>query len=164
MSLSKIDQAPTGSMGARSQSSSPGDLPKLTELLLAVLIEEFHPEQDGFTTIAQSESQADAYSCDYCGRDIFISFFECACPRRASSEENGATSDGDIQLCPGCVAEGRSGACAGPLMPVQRFPYSSVRDGYNNAVRTLRELTGSEEWREIGPTYVSLDPEWSFLS
>lgn len=114
--------------------------------------------------IAKDETQADAYSCDYCTCDIFVSFFECrACPGRASSEENGAVSDGDIHLCPGCVAEGRSCACTRPMSPIQRFPYSSVRNGYNKAARALREMTGSEEWRELGPSYVFLEPSCQLL-
>ena len=152
-------------MSARSQKPpSPGDLPKLTELLRAVLVEEFHPEQDGFTTFAQNEDSADAYTCDYCQCDIFVSFFECrACPGPPSSEENEAMSGEDQHLCPSCVAEGRSCACSKPMKPVQRFPYSSVREGYNGAVRALRKLKmGSEEWRELGPTYVLLGTRWNF--
>ncbi|VDC06605.1 unnamed protein product [Peniophora sp. CBMAI 1063] len=137
----------------KQQSSSAGDLPKLAELLRAVLVEEFHPEQDGFTKFADDESQADSFSCDYCQCDIFVSFFECrACPGNASSTENGAVSDEDVHMCPGCVAEGRSCACARPMTPVQRFPYSQVREGYNRAVRALRTATEGDEWRELTPS------------
>lgn len=63
-------------MHARSPSPSLGDLPKLTELLHAAPVEEFHPEQDEFrlTSIKEDEAYAYIFTCGYCQCDVFVSF------------------------------------------------------------------------------------------
>ncbi|KAF8212090.1 hypothetical protein K438DRAFT_1567794 [Mycena galopus ATCC 62051] len=77
----------------------------------SILIEEYSTEAPNMRKLAELETkdeQIEQITCDFCGGDIFLSFFECrSCvngPRRA---EPGA----GFIVCPGCYVEGRTCAC-----------------------------------------------------
>jgi hypothetical protein len=116
----------------------------LVQMFHAILVDEYHPNQNQFTTTWEVESHADFVSCDFCGCDILVSFFQCT-----ACEGNGAVEAGfgeDVHLCSGCVAEARACACGREMTPMQRWPYERLRSSYNTAVRILL----APEWRELG--------------
>lgn len=86
------------------------------------------------------------FSCDFCGSDIFVSFF--CCKDCSLSPENPSSISNGLHICPGCYAEGRSCGCGRLMEPVQCFPLQILFADYNRAVRALRGI-GVEVFREI---------------
>lgn len=88
----------------------------------------------------------DGLTCDFCGGDVFVSFFECLpCALSLSSDTNGTAFITDIYkdmdaeaviICPGCYVEGRTCVCT-HMVPVQRLPMSALFEDQNAAVRIL---------------------------
>ncbi|KAL5511133.1 hypothetical protein ACEPAH_4348 [Sanghuangporus vaninii] len=69
----------------------------------------------------------DGLTCDFCGADIFQSFFEC---RRCSNGED------NLIVCPGCYIEGRTCDCT-IMTPTQQFPMDLLFGVQNKAQRLL---------------------------
>lgn len=85
-------------------------------------------------------------ACDFCGSDIFQSFFECTtCSVTGTGgdkPDNNTTptvtlGDG-VLLCPQCYVEGRTCAC-GRMGPGQCRPFQALIDTRNEAVSMLRK-------------------------
>jgi len=123
------------------------ELATIVPVMHAIVLDEFYPGQKQFPLISseKDETAADSVVCDYCGSDIFIGFFECVGCR--GTAEDGVVED--IQMCPGCVAEGRTCGCKEPMTAMQRFPFSAVLENYNRAVRVLKSVGKGAKFEEI---------------
>ncbi|KAG6867007.1 hypothetical protein C0991_003923 [Blastosporella zonata] len=105
----------------------------LLRLFDSILLEEFPPRELKIPhlTLPPSTHSApgpgDALSCDFCGADIFQSFFECLSCVSVSERVNGLKvchGDGFI-ICAGCYIEGRSCSC-GDMHPMQCRPIQEL--------------------------------------
>ena len=76
-------------------------------------------------------------ACDFCGADIFQSFFECTyC---ADDDDGVDLTPGDgLLLCPGCYVEGRNCSCGG-MQPLQVRPFDVLIADRNRAADALRK-------------------------
>ncbi|KAL5489802.1 hypothetical protein ACEPAI_4634 [Sanghuangporus weigelae] len=86
------------------------------------------PTDVGFPSIpAPAMLYHDGLTCDFCGADIFQSFFEC---RRCFNGED------NLIVCPGCYIEGRTCDCT-IMTPTQQFPTDLLFEAQNRAQRLL---------------------------
>jgi hypothetical protein len=84
------------------------------------------------------------FSCDFCGCDIFQSFFECsrcALPGEEHVETFSSTLGDGLTICPSCYVEGRTCAC-GSMLAAQCRPFNTLYQARNDAVRVLRRFGG----------------------
>ncbi|KAI0341657.1 hypothetical protein BDW22DRAFT_1331922 [Trametopsis cervina] len=114
------------------------------------------------------ESTSSNFACDFCGSDIFQSFFECqscAIPPDETvdrdhdeDEEPASTLTGDgLIICPSCYVEGRTCAC-GIMHAAQCRPFSLLINRRNDAAAVLRKLEGDfDKWADL-PTCVFIIP------
>ena len=83
------------------------------------------------------------FMCDFCGADIFQSFFECRACR--ASELGGSNTGAELQagdgllLCPGCYVEGRSCQCE-EMTPMQCRPFDSLLQDRNHAAKLVAQV------------------------
>jgi len=105
-------------------------------LFRQILVDEYHPNHSWFMHVSAPQPLAYPklgqlnYTCDFCGADIFQSFFQCT---------QCVLGKGDmIHICPGCFTEGRTCLC-GEMEPIQCWPFRELLDEYNHAVRTLKD-------------------------
>lgn len=68
--------------------------------------------------------------CDFCGADIFQSYFEC----KKCRSEHGS----EVLICPGCASEGRQCRCRW-MMPVQRYSAASLEKVQSSATKLLKQ-------------------------
>ncbi|EJF65833.1 hypothetical protein DICSQDRAFT_50077 [Dichomitus squalens LYAD-421 SS1] len=95
------------------------------------------PPRDARDRTEKHRVSACNFACDFCGADIFQSFFEC---RACSAAPEECTRPGDgLLICPACYVEGRSCACDG-MEPVQCRPLQVLIDDRNRAAAVLREV------------------------
>jgi hypothetical protein len=102
-----------------------------------------------------AEEQVGNFSCDFCGADIFQSFFEC---RQCRPVVEGSTSGhnlatqwqyGDgLLVCAHCYIEGRTCNC-GSMYPVQCRPFKDLLRDRNEAVHVLRNIDHDSEDRRV---------------
>ncbi len=100
------------------------------------------------TDISRWQPSACNLSCDFCGADIFQSFFECQylCASRYDhhdgNEGDRITFSGDpflgngVLLCPTCYVEGRTCTC-GKMKAVQCRPFDTLVLARNEAVEVV---------------------------
>ncbi len=81
------------------------------------------------------------FACDFCGSDIFQSFFECQeCTTETDEVEDGTPGVGDgLILCSSCYVEGRTCAC-GSMTPAQCRPFNLLLDTRNKTAGLLRRF------------------------
>lgn len=93
------------------------------------------PSQTPFDTT----SQRDQYICDYCGADIFQSYFKCetCCTTPATDSQR---ADDALVICAGCYVEGRSCKC-GVMTPTQRHRTEALLHDRNKAALILHHLS-----------------------
>ena len=84
---------------------------------------------------------ASYFMCDFCGADIFQSFFECH--ECATSDTTKNVGDGLI-ICPPCYAEGRTCRC-GNMVAIQLRPFDELLQARNGALGVLLDHTRGEE-------------------
>jgi hypothetical protein len=104
------------------------EVKELLSLYDAVLVEEYEPGHAEMVSRPPSSplSIGDTFiSCDFCGCDIFQSYFEC-----------GSSSDRCF-VCPGCYVEGRSCRKHGKMRPVQCRDFEQFLKVRKNAVKAL---------------------------
>ena len=125
----------------------------LLELFREIILDEYHPDAEfldhvvhDFNHNVYDTEGYPTFSCDFCGSDIFISFFCCKCCS-LSAESSSGVSDG-LHICPGCYAEGRSCRCERLMNPVQCWPLEILYADYNRAVQALRAV-GVDKFNEI---------------
>jgi hypothetical protein len=96
---------------------------------------------------SSSTGKCDRVTCDFCGTDIFQSFFECRdCGNAFPGSDHTPSSPGaglgdGLVICPSCYVEGRSCRC-GSMEPVQFRPFEdllSVRRRAVGVTLSLRE-------------------------
>ncbi|KAI0780970.1 hypothetical protein BD413DRAFT_463733, partial [Trametes elegans] len=77
-------------------------------------------------------------ACDFCGADIFQSFFECQSCR--TPEEGTTPSIGDgLLICPSCYVEGRACHCS-DMEPRQCRPFEMLLSDRNDAAHVLSRV------------------------
>ncbi|TFY83697.1 hypothetical protein EWM64_g319 [Hericium alpestre] len=115
-----------------------------------ILIDEYSPDDQKFTVITKDFEQTTYmdngygnFTCDFCGSDIFASFFEClTCAPdsgvRSGSDMSVHVGDG-LHICPGCYAEGRTCRCES-MQPMQCWPFKILVADYNRAVLALADM------------------------
>ncbi|OBZ75450.1 hypothetical protein A0H81_04353 [Grifola frondosa] len=81
------------------------------------------------------------FACDFCGADIFQSFFECRnCAAIAEGDIQQEPSLGDgVWFVPSCYVEGRSCLCE-DMQPAQCRPFDSLLRDRNQAAEVLRRV------------------------
>ncbi|TBU37938.1 hypothetical protein BD309DRAFT_875388 [Dichomitus squalens] len=95
------------------------------------------PPRDARDRTEKHRVSACNFACDFCGADIFQSFFEC---RECSAAPEECTRPGDgLLICPACYVEGRSCACD-RMEPVQCRPLQILIDDRNRAAAVLRQV------------------------
>ncbi|CAK5277382.1 unnamed protein product [Mycena citricolor] len=84
-----------------------GTTAALLPLLDSIIVEEYSPRH------AEMPLHQGSLSCDFCGLDIFQSFFECgeAC---------------NVVICPGCYLEGRICKCGDAMIAKQIRPFDEL--------------------------------------
>lgn len=125
----------------------------LLELLQEIIQDEYHPDAEilyhiirDFNYKVYETEGYPAFSCDFCGSDIFVSFFSCTdC---TFSDDKPSNISNGLHICPGCYAEGRSCLCGGLMEPVQCWPLQILYTDYNRAVRALRSI-GIKTFTEV---------------
>lgn len=117
----------------RRLSNSPDDL---------VVARPFRSESDGSTVppILAPNYVPSCLICDFCGGDIFQSFFECKICH-TDSLACGQKVD-NIVICPGCYVEGRSCSCTF-MTPVQNYALQILLKAQNDAC----DFVNKELWR-----------------
>ncbi|KAI0082655.1 hypothetical protein K474DRAFT_1681082 [Panus rudis PR-1116 ss-1] len=78
--------------------------------------------------------------CDFCGADIFQSFFECRDCAKLDDHETEEDWGSGVLICPGCYVEGRTCEC-GSMQAVQCRPFSQLLSARNAAAETLRSYS-----------------------
>lgn len=115
-------------------------LRKCLDLFDAILVEEsppglYHPASTisqatsprpikpvQLTTLSGERGNVEHMTCDFCGADIFQSFFEC---RACVAAQQPTTSGDGFIVCPGCYSEGRSCLCEN-MEAVQCRPFNQL--------------------------------------
>lgn len=98
-------------------------------ILIPILDEIINSEYDTGHASITLHTDTSFLVCDFCGADIFVSFFECVSCLDRDVEPHEA-----YHLCGGCFVEGRNCACGG-LQPKQRMRFDSIIAVRNNAAR-----------------------------
>ncbi|KAI0831274.1 hypothetical protein BC628DRAFT_746277 [Trametes gibbosa] len=87
------------------------------------------------SNMSQERSASCNLACDFCGADIFQSFFECKTCQTCT--DGSALSPGDgLLICPACYVEGRLCEC-GEMEPVQCRSFDTLLSDRNEAARVL---------------------------
>lgn len=132
-SLSSRAATPVGH-AARCKEKQSHALRKLVGLFDEIIIEEFHPEHAQLEH-PLSNPQNWQGVCDFCGCDIFQSFFECR--NCVSAKSDGPVIPGDgLIICPACYVEGRICKCE-CMVPLQRFKLHDLVSKRNEAAIAL---------------------------
>ncbi|KIM48921.1 hypothetical protein M413DRAFT_90130 [Hebeloma cylindrosporum] len=106
------------------------DIKILLTLYDSILVEEYEPGHKDMisrpTSRPPSIEEDICICCDFCGCDIFQSFFEC-----------GPSSEGCV-ICPGCYVEGRNCKCRNARMqPMQYRDFQQLIDVRTDAVDSV---------------------------
>ncbi|KAG9318700.1 hypothetical protein JVU11DRAFT_796 [Chiua virens] len=119
------------------------NLKHLVSLFDDILAAEFSVARDSMPHVSQSNLlHTDNLHCDFCGSDIFQSFFECdkCLPAASSGSSAGILPVGDgLTLCPLCYAEGRICHC-GEMQPVQCRPFNDLLRIRDQAVMAIQRM------------------------
>ena len=118
------------------------EVARLIDLLDDVLEQEFSADHRKLRQATSGfASGGHGYTCDFCGADIFLSFFQCdSCP------SEGGPGD-PICLCPTCVVEGRTCKCKS-MEPMQSGNFRDLLRNRNNAMLKLRDARGAGFYEE----------------
>jgi hypothetical protein len=117
------------------------DLHHLLELLDDVLAEEYSPKHQDMPHVSQSETcHQNNICCDFCGADVFQSFFECLpCALRSPGIDDKMKIGDGIVVCPLCYVEGRSCNC-GTMNPTQCQPFGDLLKVRDKALHVIRAV------------------------
>jgi hypothetical protein len=140
---------------------------KLLQLFDAILADEYSPDNDKMHCLSSSLSPSATFSpapsnassatlipdnekeggyipitCDFCGADVFQSFFECrTCVDPGQLRGSGTVAPGyGYDVCGGCYAEGRSCKC-GTMDPTQCRPFEELLHHRKKAYMALYSHT-----------------------
>lgn len=125
-------------------------LTKLLELFDSILLDEYAPNHRRYSTLPSSsgvhEETENRVSCDFCGADIFQSFFEC---RKCVY---GDSSEGGYAVCPGCYIEGRSCLCV-TMKPMQLHQFGKFLEDRDKTLAVLAVANeGEKKSNKFRPT------------
>jgi hypothetical protein len=114
------------------------ELHHLLDLLDDVLGEEYSSKYQDMPHA--DASHQDNITCDFCGADVFQSFFECmSCTSQSHIiYEEMKVGDG-IVICPLCYIEGRSCKC-GVMKPTQYRPFGDLLRTRDDALCAIRAV------------------------
>ncbi|KAJ7172338.1 hypothetical protein C8R46DRAFT_145191 [Mycena filopes] len=85
------------------------DLGRLIALFDLILIEEYSPDASHMRRLVdESPDDIDTLTCDFCGADVFQSYFECS---RCVDDPKPAKYGAGLIICSGCYVEGRTCHC-----------------------------------------------------
>lgn len=81
-------------------------------------------------------------TCDFCGGDVFQSFFECHyCVEQCTLDDSKMDERGESYvLCAGCYVEGRSCSC-GRMVAMQRQPFDNLLRLRDKTLKALHMFT-----------------------
>jgi hypothetical protein len=139
---------------------------QLLQLFDDILVEEYSPDYRDISCLSSSQSHAPSPTpsnsslvtlvhvgdasgdldchviCDFCGADVFQSFFECGrCVERNTSEGSGVDErGGSCVVCAACYVEGRSCQCKS-MDAMQLQPFENLLDLRSKAFHALHEFT-----------------------
>jgi hypothetical protein len=142
------------------------DMKQLLQLFDDILVEEYSPDHQKIVCSSSSQPHAPSPTpsnssvmtlvqvgdvsrdldchvvCDFCGADIFQSFFECGhCVERNTSECNGVDErSGSCVVCAACYVEGRSCQCKN-MDAMQLQPFDNLLELRHKAFHALHEFT-----------------------
>ncbi|KAJ7709768.1 hypothetical protein B0H17DRAFT_237638 [Mycena rosella] len=132
-------------IASTSQKDLPDTLLRLLLLFDSILIDEYSEETSSMQTLTPAVSQPsemdaedDAIgqlTCDFCGCDVFQSFFEC----RACVDGGTADPGAGFILCSGCYVEGRTCHCE-TMVPMQCRSFSELLETRSRALDLFTEL------------------------
>jgi hypothetical protein len=121
------------------------DLLHLVGIFDDILIEEYSKDHDA-TPRLDFSTQDGHITCDFCGADIFHSFFECQDCTLSDTLPDGDTitdhklpSGDGLVICPPCFVEGRSCGCQ-RMFPAQRRPFTDLLWDRAKATKMLQYL------------------------
>lgn len=114
-------------------SSPPTEVERLRQCLDLfdhILVEEYSED-----TLSMARPSENAHTiCDFCGSDIFQSYWECSHCVQGPSAPIGE----GFALCSRCYVDGRSCSC-NELVPVQCVPFESLLIDRRRAVHALEQ-------------------------
>ncbi|KAG8927176.1 hypothetical protein FRC01_007886 [Tulasnella sp. 417] len=119
---------------------------RLLPYLDQVLVSEWDPNHSTFTRYSGAQIPV----CNFCGADIFQSFFECQqCiePSEGTADEDLAV--GAYQICATCYVEGRSCKCV-IMQPMQRWSFLDLLTVRNRAAA----IVGSSDAWDMTPGWL----------
>ena len=128
------------------------EVARLIDLLDDVLEQEFSTEHRKLRqAVINFTPNGDGLECDFCGADLFLSFFQC---------DSCSLEGGDpICLCPTCVVEGRMCRCRS-MEPVKSGSFKDLLRSRNNAMYKLRSAREAgfyeEESEELSDQWVTI--------
>ncbi|TFK42406.1 hypothetical protein BDQ12DRAFT_676151 [Crucibulum laeve] len=111
-------------------------LSQLVALYSDVLCDEYSPDySQPKQTSHEKQGYTERIACDFCGADVFQSFFEC---RECGERDNEGNVESGYIVCPGCYVEGRS--CKHEVMePMQCHSFDLLIRDRSQAVKTVNE-------------------------
>lgn len=113
----------------------------VANLFGGIIESEWHPDNDRIGVLDGEPSP----TCDFCGADIFQSFFECENCFETGSNSSSPTPA--YSICAGCYVEGRSCQCR-VMQPRQCRGFAVLFSLYNDAAERLNQwasTTGNPE-------------------
>jgi hypothetical protein len=156
-------------------------LRRLIDLFDDVLVEDFCKDHDQMPHVTTHVASADSsnkssdcstpstiegishVTCDFCGTDVFQSFFECRkCVVSPADEamETGTTHevrDDGLVICPSCYVEGRTCRCE-IMQPMQCRPFNELLRDRKIAMKVLEQVENGQTQKHVILTerYVSV--------
>ncbi|KAF7305036.1 JmjC domain-containing protein [Mycena kentingensis (nom. inval.)] len=113
------------------------NLRKLIRLYDAILEDEYAETSEDIPNLPERGfDEIGQLVCDFCGADIFQSFFECGGDDKPEARGTG------FKICSGCYVEGRACKCT-TMVPVQCRPFKSLTSARTLAIRALKGLNVS---------------------
>lgn len=111
---------------------------KLLNLFDEVLFQEYTRNHLNIPVLPCTAS-AEHRTCDFCGADIFQSFFSCnSCVSDANEAQQESASDDGIHVCAGCYVEGRTCKC-GSMQPVLCRPFLDLLQDRNSTADAIHQ-------------------------
>ncbi|KAJ6496998.1 hypothetical protein C8R47DRAFT_972763 [Mycena vitilis] len=113
----------------------------------SILIEEYSPNADNMRHLASGDTdEVEQVACDFCGGDVFLSFFECrSCVDGSKRADPGA----GFIVCPGCYVEGRTCHCE-VMVPMQCRLLKKLFQDRARAVELFRACSELMQLKDAG--------------
>ncbi|KAJ7219411.1 hypothetical protein GGX14DRAFT_356277 [Mycena pura] len=138
-------ESPAGSPNVNAKEMA-SILDTLLRLFDSTLKEEYTQEHKDIPTLSEVDKEDDCdigqLACNFCGCDLFQSFFECTTCVKAVGQKRVARGAG-FNICPGCYAEGRSCHCE-VMSPVQCRSPADLLKTRKQGIALLAQLKGGK--------------------